>query len=61
MLASFLPLFPSEGGEGWGEEGRPYWISPHPGPLPARTSQGEGEDGPRVPIRSIQQQMGQGR
>ena len=31
------------GGEGRGEESRFYWISPLPNPLPARSSQGEGD------------------
>src|SRR2546427_5455934 len=31
------------GGEGRGEESRFHWISPLPNPLPARSSQGEGD------------------
>src|SRR5438309_5567026 len=34
------------GGEGRGEEPRFYWISPLPNPLPARSSQGEGDRRP---------------
>src|SRR2546425_586 len=34
------------GGEGRGEESRFYWISPLPNPLPARSSQGEGDRRP---------------
>src|SRR6266446_3650892 len=38
----------SDGGgeEGRGEESRFYWISPLPNPLPARSSQGEGDRRP---------------
>ena len=37
------PSPPSEGGEGWGEEGRSdARNAPLPGPLPARASRGEG-------------------
>ncbi len=58
FLPVYLPLSPSEGGEGWGEEVCLYWISPHSGPLPARASQGEGEDGSRALIRLIRHQSG---
>src|SRR2546428_2579315 len=34
------------GGEGRGEESRFFWISPLPNPLPARSSQGEGDRRP---------------
>jgi hypothetical protein len=34
------------GGEGRGEESRFYWISPLPNPLPARSSQREGDRRP---------------
>src|SRR5207245_1864761 len=37
------------GGEGRGEESRFYWISP----LPARSSQGEGDRGPEVTRRIV--------
>ena len=37
-----LSLSSHEGGEGRGEEGRVYWISPLPGPLPTPPSWGEG-------------------
>ena len=33
-----LSLSSHEGGEGRGEEGRVYWISPLPGPLPTPAS-----------------------
>ena len=34
---------PSEGGDGWGEEGRLSSVAPHPSPLPGRPARGEGE------------------
>src|SRR5437016_1852556 len=36
------PSPPARGGEGRGEEGRVYWVSPLPGPLPTPASWGEG-------------------
>ena len=43
ILRNLAPSPPSEGGEGWGEEGRPdARNAPLPGPLPARASRGEG-------------------
>src|SRR5438309_8517473 len=47
------------GGEGRGEESRFYWISPLPNPLPARSSQGEGDRRSAVQCL-IQRQWGRG-
>src|SRR5881394_2807649 len=58
----FLPLFPTqEGGEGWGEEGFLFWITPLSGSLPARASRGEREKvAPQIPVLGHEQE-GRGR
>src|SRR5881396_4197933 len=57
MQRGILPLLPTKGGEGRGEEGRFYLDSPLPNPLPTRSSRGEGED-PKRQCRLIQWQWG---
>src|SRR5437667_5482039 len=55
MQRGILPLLPTKGGEGRGEEGRFYLDSPLPNPLPTRSSRGEGGD-PKRQRRLIQWQ-----
>src|SRR6266516_3365287 len=57
MQRGILPLLPTKGGEGRGEEGRFYLDSPLPNPLPTRSSRGEGGD-PKRQRRLIQWQWG---
>ena len=55
----FLPLFPTKGGECWGEAGRLHGLAPLLDPLPTRSSRGE-EEACALPHRLLQQQRADG-